>query len=502
MNGEAKMESRADPRPHRFLVAGLMFLGMVVAVGGSVGAPLLSMVEVRYHVSLSEAQWMVTLPFLVSAVTTPAMGRLGDGPRRRTTILVGLGVVVCGGLLAAVSTDFGMLLAGRALQGVGLGLLPLAIATARDSLPAHRVGPVVAMLSITAVAGIGLGYPLTGLIAQYGGVHAAYWFALTVAALALATSFVIIPASRHRPPVRVDVAGALMFGGVLTGLILAISEGAQWGWTSPRILGLIGAALVLLAGWIVVELRRSHPLTDLRLLRHAGVVTANAAGLLSAIGMYLLITLVVVLVQTPVEAGYGFGAPVVVAGLMLLPFSAASAAASRLGPALARRTKPATVMVCGAILLVLAMAMFAYAHRSLWEICVVMGAAGLGIGSVYSVVPGLIVRAVPQHETGSAMSFNQVLRYVGYALGGSVSSVILQAETPAGHAVPAGGAYTIAGLAACVIWIAVALAAVMLPRLRFGSAGTDAAGVHGVLESTLHTADSGPGEATAVLQHR
>jgi MFS family permease len=102
------------------------------------------------------------------------MGRLGDGRRRRGVIVATLALVVVGGALAALPLGFGALVAGRGLQGLGLGPTPLAIATAREALPASKVGHSVGMLSTTAVVGVGLGYPVTGLLARAGGIHAAY----------------------------------------------------------------------------------------------------------------------------------------------------------------------------------------------------------------------------------------------------------------------------------------------------------------------------------------
>lgn len=134
---------------------------MLVAVVSSLGAPLVPTIAAEEHVSLTDVQWSLTVTLLVGAVVTPVMGRLGDGPRRRAVILGALAAVLAGCALAALPLGFGWLLAGRALQGLGLGLTPLAIATARDALPPERSRPAVAMLSVTTVAGVGLGYPVT-----------------------------------------------------------------------------------------------------------------------------------------------------------------------------------------------------------------------------------------------------------------------------------------------------------------------------------------------------
>src|SRR5215467_11114552 len=129
-------DERGHPSPA--LVPVLVFVGLVVAVVGSLGAPLVPAVARAAHVPLAAAQWSLTITLLVGAVTTPVLGRLGDGPRRRGAILAAVAVVVAGCVVAALPVGFGWLLAGRALQGVGLGLVPLAMATARDALPPRR----------------------------------------------------------------------------------------------------------------------------------------------------------------------------------------------------------------------------------------------------------------------------------------------------------------------------------------------------------------------------
>src|SRR3954451_19820854 len=182
----------------RALVPVLIFVGTVVAVISSLGAPLVPAIARTMGTSLPDAQWSLTVTLLVGAVATPVVGRLGDGPHRRRVVLVVLGVVTLGGVLAALPLGLGWLILGRALQGFGLGLTPLAIATARDALSGERARSTAAALSITTAAGLGLGYPLTGAIAELGGVHSAFWFGAAVTAVALAAAAVVFPPSPSR----------------------------------------------------------------------------------------------------------------------------------------------------------------------------------------------------------------------------------------------------------------------------------------------------------------
>src|SRR5882724_10244631 len=109
----------------RLLVPVLVFVGLVVSVVGSLGAPLVPTVARVTDTSLTAAQWSLTIVLLVGAVAVPVMGRLGDGPHRRGVILGAMAIVAAGCVLCALPLDFAWLLAGRALQGVGFGLIPL-----------------------------------------------------------------------------------------------------------------------------------------------------------------------------------------------------------------------------------------------------------------------------------------------------------------------------------------------------------------------------------------
>ncbi|MDP9434908.1 MAG: MFS transporter, partial [Actinomycetota bacterium] len=186
---------RQDVRT-RALVPVLLFVGTVVALVSSLGAPLVPTIAEVDDVSLAAAQWSLTVSLLVGAVATPALGRLGDGPRRKQVVVAVLLAVLAGCVLAALPLGFEALLAGRALQGLGLGLTPLAMAVAREALPPDRARSAVAMLSVTTVAGVGIGYPLTGLVTDVFGLHGGFWSAAAISGAAALLAAGVLPASR------------------------------------------------------------------------------------------------------------------------------------------------------------------------------------------------------------------------------------------------------------------------------------------------------------------
>ncbi|MFF4301209.1 MFS transporter [Streptomyces sp. NPDC001601] len=242
----------------------------------SLGAPLVPAIARSTHVSLASARWTLTITVLVAVAVTPVMGRLGDTRHRRSVVLTGLALVTTGSVIAALGTsNFAVLLLGRALQGAGQGLAPMTITAASDSFADERRARVIAALSIANAAGIGLGYPLTGLLAQGLGVSGAYWFGAAITAAALATATAVVPAPRDRPATRVDLLGAVLFAVPVTALLLATSEGEHWGWNSPAVMVLIGVALLVGAGWARYEIRTPQPLVDLGQLRIRPVLSAH-----------------------------------------------------------------------------------------------------------------------------------------------------------------------------------------------------------------------------------
>ncbi|WP_183095884.1 MFS transporter, partial [Nocardioides stalactiti] len=322
------------------LVPTLALLTTITAVVSSLGAPLVPSIAHQYDVALTTAQWSLTAPLLVAAVATPILGRVAAGRRRRPAILGGLVVVAIGTTLSAGSAlsmasagdrdllGFEVLVAGRALQGVGMALVPLAIAVARDELAGTRMVRAVALLSVTTVAGAGLGYPLTGLVALVGGLAGAYLLGVLLTLLTLAMAWRGVPASVLAVPARVDWVGALLLSGGVLCLLLGISQGEAWGWRSAAVVGLGATSGVALAAWIAAALWSRHPLVDLRLATRPGLAAPNLVAFVAGIGMYSLLTLTVVLVRAD-DPGFGLDHSVAVAGLILVPYATASVVGSR-----------------------------------------------------------------------------------------------------------------------------------------------------------------------------
>jgi MFS family permease len=206
---------------------------------------------------------------LCGSVSAPIMGRLGDGSHRRETIIGGLLIVFTGSIIAGIAQSLIVLVVGRAMQGVGLGLAPVTMAAARDHLSSDRSPGVIAILSVCGAAAVGAGYPISGLIDSDIGLPAAFLFGAVMSGSALVAAAWIIPSSRGSTAEPLDVLGAVVMTAGLMALLLAVGQGQQWGWSSPAIVVLFAVAVVTVTGWVRLQCSRGRPCwCNSRQLRH------------------------------------------------------------------------------------------------------------------------------------------------------------------------------------------------------------------------------------------
>lgn len=447
----AATDDDPDRRTSDLLVPSLVFIGLVVATVGSLGAPLITSVATSFRVSLAAAQWTLTVALLTGTVATPVLGRLGAGAHRRPAVLSALTAVLAGSVLTVLPVSFAGLLVGRGLQGVGLALTALMMGVARDHLGGQRAVSTIALLSVTSTVGVGIGYPLAGLLTDFGGVRAAYGLGVAVSAIALFAAWFCIPEPPEGRSASLDVPGAVLLTGGLFLALLVVSEIGLWSRHLGLAVTLAGLSAVLLTAWALYETRATAPLVDVTLLRHRAVAGANLAMLSGGAGMYLLVTLITRYAQTPQVAGYGFALSTFAAGLVLVPFSALGFAAGRLTPGLRDRFGANRVLASSAAVVLVGFVLFALGRSHLAVLLTAMGVLGFGVGSFSAAMPAVILAVTPLGETSSAMSFNGVVRSFGFSLGSALGGLLLAAATGPGEVFPRDGGYTGAA------WVGVAV---------------------------------------------
>jgi EmrB/QacA subfamily drug resistance transporter len=442
----------------------LLILGVAAlafALGQTTLIPALPELMHALHTDASGVTWTITGYLLAAAVFTPLIGRLGDIYGKRRMLVIALVAFAAGSVVAAVSADLWIVVAGRAVMGVGGGIFPLCFAIVRDEFPRKQVGRAVGLLSAVAGIGGGLGLILGGVLVDHASYHWIFWLGAAMGLGAAGATAMLVPESPIRTPARLDLRGALVLGVGLVLPLIAISQANDVGWGTARTLGLIAAGVVVLALWVALERRTSEPLADIDALTRPPVLMTNIATLLVGFGMFGSFVLIPTLAEAPTSTGYGFGADATRAGLLLLPGALAMLALGPLSGVLGSRVGNKVPLAIGGFVTALGLALLAVAHGSEAEVIVFATLMSGGIGLAFAAMPNLIIEAVPPHQTGEATGFNALVRSVGSSLGSQISATILVAGA-AGVATDTGftRAFAVsAGVAACA-----GVVAIFIPR--------------------------------------
>ena len=447
-------------------LAVLATAAMAYAISQTMVAPALPEIQHDLGVSQTQVTWVLTVYLLTASIATPIVGRLGDmfGKERMLTVtLIAFGA---GLLISALSHSIELLVIGRAVQGLGGAVFPLAFGIIRDEFPREKVATAIGLISATFGIGGGAGLVLSGLIVDHLAYEWIFWLAFVVVAGALVATKLWVPESPVRAPARIDWGGAALMSAGLASVLLAVSEGNSWGWSSAQTVGVLAGGVAILAIWSWFETRVDAPLVDMRMMRRRGVWTTNLTALLVGFGMFGSFILTPQFVQTPEIAGYGFGASVTEAGLFLLPSTVIMLIAGPVSGWLGTRVGSRVPVLIGTITASCSFLWLALMHEHPWQIVFGIALLGVGIGLSFAAMANLIVEAVKQSETGVATGMNTIMRTVGGALGGQIAASIVTAHVEAGTSFPVESGYTAAFLMSAVGLLLAFAAALAIPRER------------------------------------
>ena len=348
---------------HNVTLAILTLAGAAFSLQQTMVFPALRTFQDTFGASTAWTTWVLT-GFLVSgAVLTPILGRLGDQFGKERLLVISLGLFLAGCLGAAFAWNLWSLIAFRVVSGAGGALFPLSFAIIRDEFPPERVKVGIGLLSAVWGVGGGFGIVLSGLIVDNFSWRYLFLLGSIPVALSLVLVARYVPESPIRSPSKVDVPGALLLSAGLISLMVALTEGEQWGWGSPLLLGVLVLSALFFLLWGVVESRSSAPMVDLRMLAHRPILLTNIATLISGFALFSCFVLIPTLVETDSANGYGFSASATKAGLYLLPSSLAMLFAGPLAGAVGRRYGSKWPLAVGMLIVSVAAVLFATQTR-------------------------------------------------------------------------------------------------------------------------------------------
>jgi EmrB/QacA subfamily drug resistance transporter len=450
-------------------VAGISFAVMQTLV-----IPALPFFQKEFDTSASWVTWIATGFLLSSSVLTPILGKLGDSHGKKRMLVISLGIFGLASLGAAAAWSLPSLIFFRVLQGAGAAVFPLSFGIIRDEFPPEKIGLGIGTVSSVFGVGGGVGLVMSGVIIEHLSWH---WLFLIGAVPVLASTVLLalyVPESPVKFPTRPDYVGGFALSLALGTLLVAISEGSNWGWTSAGVLGLLTVSAVMFAVWVGIEKRVPEPLVDLKTFARREMAATNLTTLVMGFSMFSTFILLPNFVQVPLglppdiadELDYGFGASPVEVGLFFIPSSIAMMIAGPLAGALGQRYGRLLPLRIGLGSLVTSLVLLASLHEQSWTIYVWMVFMGVGLAFCFATLGTLVIDYSPPGETGVASGMNTIMRTIGASLGAQVAAAIISANTLAGTEIPLERGFTIAFTLSAVGALVAFAPTLLLPRGR------------------------------------
>ncbi|WP_168627788.1 MULTISPECIES: MFS transporter [unclassified Cryobacterium] len=451
------------------MTATLAGTGLIVSSMQTLVTPIVPQLPALLDTSVAEAQWVLTATLLAACIGTPIAGRLGDMYGKRRITLALLVLMVLGSLIAAISNTLIPLVIGRALQGLSLGAIALGISILRDVIHPSKLGRSVALVSASLGVGGAVGLAAAALIAENFDWHYLFWLSAALGVLAFVLVIRIIPVSTLRTAGRFDWVGSIGLSIGLVALLLAISNGSVWGWTSPLTLTLLIGSVVVFALWGWYEVRVVDPLVDLRVAARKPVLLTNLASVAAGFAFFVTAGSQPILLELPSATGVGLGQTILVAALCLMPNGIVMFLLSPVAARLSDRRGPRTSLVLGMLIIAIAFAISVFLMQEIWHVILVSTLVGAGVSFAYSAMPTLIMHAVPATETAAANGLNSVMRTLGSTVAASLIGVILSSSFTVyqGIEIPTRGAFqTVFAVGAGVAFLGALLALIIPRRVR------------------------------------
>ncbi|WP_431309351.1 MFS transporter [Gordonia sesuvii] len=440
------------------MVAVLSLGGLLASVMQTLIVPIIAELPNYLGTTRDNSSWVVTATLVAAAVAMPIAGRLADLFGKRAVMLGCICGMIAGSVLCALTDDLLAMVIGRGFQGVAMGLIPCGISLMRDCLDVRRLSRSVALLSATMGVGGAVGLPVSAWIAQNFDWHALFWCSAALATVVLALMVKVVPESGVRASGGFDICGAVGLSVALICILLTVTKGAVWGWTSPMtvFLGVTGG--IVLGLWIWLELRLASPLVDLRTSSQPVILLTNCASFLIGCAMMFSTLATPQLLQVPDMPGIvdGLGQDLFATGLIMAPAGLAMMAFAPISGRLIVVVGPRSTLMVGAVMIMGGYVGLTIFLTEVWQVAIALIVVSSGIGMSYAAMPSLIMAVAPGDQTAAANSLNALMRSAGTSTASAILTTLLATsaiDIGAGATVPGESSFRTA------FWVAAGIAA-------------------------------------------
>jgi EmrB/QacA subfamily drug resistance transporter len=375
--------------------------------------------------SIQTLEWTVSAYVLAYAVFLLTGAALGDRFGRKRMFTAGIALFTISSAAAALAPTSGVLIAARALQGLGAAIAtPLTLTLIADAFPPQRRGVAIGVWSGISGIAVALGPLVGGAVTQAASWHWIFWINVPIG-IALVPLAITRLVESHGPSRQLDLRGLALASSGLFGIVFGLVRSQSQGWTDPQILFALGAGALLVIAFIVHELRTSEPMLPMRFFARRSFAVTNTVSLAMYFGMFgsiffLSQFLQNVLHNTPLQAG-----------VKLLVWTGASMVVSPLAGYFSERYGARTFMAAGLGLQAVALgwlAMMAGVDQTYTSMIVPFVLAGAGMSLVFAPSANAVLSSVRSEQAGQASGATNAIRELGGVLGIAVLSTVFSSH--------------------------------------------------------------------------
>lgn len=395
------------------------FMSMLDASIVNVAIPTIMHV---FNADTGSIQWVATIYLLALGTVVPLSGWMGDRLGFKRLYIISLAVFTLGSLCCMLSWSVTSLIVARVLQAVGGGMImPTTMSMITRIVPKDRFGSAMGFFGIALMMAPAIGPTLGGYLVEYVDWRWIFTINLPVGAIGIFLSFFFLPEFESKKAEKLDLAGAVFSSTMLFSILLALSEGEDWGWTSEAIVLLLFASFILFILFIVTELTVKNPLLDLRIFRYRTFTMANLMSVVTNIGLYAGIFYIPLFLQNI----RGLGA--METGLLMMPGALVSGVMMPVTGKLYDRIGPMPMAVTGSICVAVTTYLFHNIDINTPTPAIITWMMIRGAGMAFAMMPAqsASVGAVPVEVVGRASAISNIVGRVASAFGLAVLTSIL-----------------------------------------------------------------------------
>ncbi|WP_069807693.1 MFS transporter [Vulcanisaeta thermophila] len=420
LGGEGEYDVRYAWRATGILVT----LTLVVMYTEGMLVPSLPTIQDQMGISAADASWILSIYILMGTLSSAIMGKLGDLYGKKRMLLTTMVIYTVGAFITGFSVNYPMLLVGRALQGVGMAMMPLAFALVREEFPPRMVPQVQGLISAMFGVGMAVSLPLGAYVSQTMGWQATYHTVYPFIVLEDLMVYLYIRESRVRNPQPIDWVGLFLLTVSLSSGLIALTEAPTYGWSDPMVISLLVLFVLSFGVFILYETTERYPLVPVNLLGNRNVLASNIGVALAGFALFLMAQAVTYLFESPQPLGYGLD--ILSTGVMMIPMALVQMVVAPIAGRVITRIGAKILAIIGSSIAIIGLVMLTLLSFSgLPLIILSMSVLAAGVSMVNVSVINILVFSVGRRNMALATGLNSVFRNIGSAWGPAVAGTLM-----------------------------------------------------------------------------